>query len=131
VTAAPSFAPITDAVLANLRTRITRVYDSFVPPESPLPYVFVSPLFRTWRPQLSNREARVEAVVQLTCVGWSSVSVEDMEHRARVAMLMPMTIPGWRLWRAETTDSTPGVDRDVTPHRLFSTPTWRLFLHTI
>jgi hypothetical protein len=128
---APSFAPITAAVLANLRTEIARVFDEYVPPETPLPYVFLSPTFRTWRPQLANREAGAEAVLQLTCVGWTSVSVEDMEHRARRAMSRPLNTPGWRLWQLLTTESTPGVDRDVTPHRLYSTPTWRLFLHAV
>ncbi len=128
---APSFAPITDVILANLRTEITRVFDSLVPAETPLPYVFVSPMFRSWRPQLANREYGVEATMQLTCVGYGSVSLEDMEHRARRAMDRPLVIPGWNLWRLESGDSTSGIDRDVTPHRLYSTPTWRLFLHAI
>lgn len=128
VALAPSLAPISAAVLAALRTKITRVGDLGAPAGG-VPYAFLSRTDTRWTGSLRNPHEMACVTYQVQCVALDSAGVDFLEHKAREALAVAPLAAGWRVLRYVPPDGPGGirVDRDVTPALAFSTPQWRLW----
>lgn len=125
---APSLAPLTQAVLEALRTRIPNVGDLGKPAGAEPPYAFLSRAHTRWTGSMGNPHEMVIAVYQVQCVAYDSDGVDWLEHQARQALASPPVVTGWRVLRYLPPDGPGGVrlDDDVDPPVAFSSPQWRV-----
>jgi hypothetical protein len=121
----PSLAPLSAAILAQLRNSTGRpIGDLGAPPDASPPYGFLTRIDTRWTGSLRNPHEMVVVTYQVQCVALDTAGVEYLEHRVRLALAVPPQAEGFRVLRYAPPDSPSGirVDRDVTPHLAFSTP---------
>ncbi len=106
-----------------------RVYEGLRPPDSVLPcaVLFVDNGVAS-RSRMVPVSDRVTTTVRVTSVGLTVESVRAVAQRVREALLdVAPSIPGRAAWPISQDDSSPlMVDRDVTPHVLYTADVYTL-----